>query len=319
MSLAQPTVKVYALAAQESRPVSSKPEHADIHTSDGVPAEVAALVSSQVTAVEGRLMERVDVLEKQVADLRRERAQASRPWYRQPAVLISLGALLLIVVAIIFNYLQVRQNDEHNARIELRDLTQRLSQISAESINATQTSTNSVQSGLLQQENAMLARQAEEVINEIPDSVSSGEYILVAQALMSSNLNEDALNMVNKATGAIQDANEGSAAYSLKGQLLFNMGDPANGRQAFQQALDIFKRYPTTNTDYQTTTTVQNELAWTSAEYGIGQCAEAKKHIDHAWQLIQGLGAQMQAQPLVRQLISQAQQQKPIIDECSAP
>jgi len=327
MLLAQPTVKVYDAAARESEPdlppgslaTPSERERAGSHAQDGVPAKVASLVSSQVTAVEARLTERIGVLEQQVANLRMGRAQASSPWYRQVAVLISLGALLLIVAVIIFEYVQVRQNNEHNARVELRDLTQRLSQMPIDNSNATQTSTGSVQSGLLQQESALLARQAEEVMNEIPDSVSAGEYILVAQALMNSNLNDDALNMANRAVGASQDASDGSVAYRLKGQLLFNTGDLTDGRQAFQQALDIFKRYPTTNSSHQTTTTVQNELAWATAEYSVGQCAEAKKHIDHAWQLIPGLSAQAQAQPLVQQLISQAQQVKPIIDECSAP
>src|SRR6476660_4312910 len=67
MLLAQPTVKVYDAAARASEPdlppgslaTSSERERAGSHTQDGVPAEVASLVSSQVTAVEARLTERI--------------------------------------------------------------------------------------------------------------------------------------------------------------------------------------------------------------------------------------------------------------------
>jgi tetratricopeptide (TPR) repeat protein len=327
--LSQPSVKVHGseLAngdgdqALETPFAVSQPEHVDIHPREGVPAEVEAPVSSQM--LESRLAERVDMLDKQLADLQIDQVQMSKPWYRQMAVLIALGALFFTCAATIFNYVQTTQNNTHNARIELRDLTQRLSQIPIDNISATKAYTNSFQlaqiSSLLQEENAVLARQAEEVMNEIPDSVSSSEYILVAQALTNSSLYDDALNVVNKATGAIQDANDGSTVYRFKGQLLFNSGDLADGRQSFQQALDIFNKYPTKNAYYQTTTTVQNEFVWATAEYGVDQCTEAKKHIDHAAQLLRGLSPQMQQQVIAQQLQAEVQQETSYINACSAP
>jgi tetratricopeptide (TPR) repeat protein len=326
-------VKVYSAASEpDVGPASlqpgsavavSHPEHVDIHLPDGVPVEVVALVDTQVMAVEARPVERVNMLDKQVADLQMDQVRAGKPWYRQMAVMISLGALLFTIAATLFNYVQAKQNNDHNARVELRDLTQRLSQIPIDNINASRTYTNSFQlsqvSGLLQEENALLAKQAEEVMNEIPDSVSSSEYLLVANALVFSNLNDDAVNMVNKAIGVIKDAYDGATVYRFKGQLLFSTGDLSGGRQAFQQALDIFERYPTKNAYFQTITTVQNEYWWASAEYGAGQCAEAKKHIDHATQLLSSLSPQMQQQGSTKQLTAQVQQLNPIIAECSAP
>ncbi len=329
--MSQPSVKVHTSGLANGdgdqtleTPVTvSRPKRTDTHLHEGVPADVEASVSSRMLDLESRLAERVDLLDKQLADLQMDQVQMGRPWYRQMAVLVALGALFFTGAATIFNYVQTTQNNAHNARIELRDLTQRLSQIPIDNISAAKAYTNSFQlaqiSGLLQEENAVLARQAEDVMNEIPDSVSSSEYILVAQALMNSTLYDDALNVVNKAIGAIQDANDGSTVYRFKGQLLFNSGNLTDGRQAFQQALDIFSRYPTTNTYYQTTTTVQNEFVWATAEYGVGQCSEAKKHIDHAAQLLKGLSAPMQQQSATQQLQAEVQQETSYIIVCSAP
>jgi tetratricopeptide (TPR) repeat protein len=329
--MSQPSVKVHVSEpangegdrALETPVAVSHPEHVDIHLREGVPAEVEALVSSRMLELENRLAERVDMLDRQLADLQMDQVKVSRPWYRQMPVVIALGALFFTGAATIFNYVQTTQNNAHNARIELRDLTQRLSQIPIDNISAAKAYTNSFQlaqiSGLLQEENSVLARQAEEVMIEIPDSVSSSEYILVAQALANSTLYDDALNVVNKATGVIQDANDGSTVYRFKGQLLFNTGNLADGRQAFQQALDIFNKYPTKNVYYQTTTTVQNEFIWATAEYGVGQCTEAKKHIDRAAQLLKDLSPQMRQQANTQQLQAEVQQETFYINACSAP
>jgi len=329
--MSQPTVRVHLsdLANGDGNqppetPVAVRhPEHVDIHPREGLPAEVEAPVSSRMLELESRLSERLDLLDKQLADLQMDQVQASRPWYRQISVLVALGALFFTAAATIFNYVQTTQNNAHNARIELRDLTQRLSQIPIDNISAAKAYTNSFQlaqvSSLLQEENAVLARQAEEVMNEIPDSVSSSEYILVAQALANSALYDDALNVVNKATGAIQDDNDGATVYRFKGQLLFNSGNLTDGRQAFQQALDIFSRYPTKNVYYQTIATVQNEYVWATAEYGVGQCMEAKKHIDHAVQLLKDLSPQMQQQASTQPLQAEVQQESFLINVCSAP
>lgn len=260
----------------------------------GVAHETLALmVATEINDVQERLLDRVATLDKQVADLQIDQVRAGRPWWQTPSILIALSALLLSLTTAGLSYLQARQRDSHDAHIELRGLIQQLSTLPQQNIELTQVYTNSYViaqlGGLLQQENALLAKQARQVMAGIPNEVTSGEYILVANALAVSNLSEDAVAMYKQAEMVIGDYNDGVAVYRSEGQLLFYLGRKDEARQYYERASAIFDSFPTSSEYLKGLTNLQTEIFWAQSEYGANGCAEAREHIGKARQQFDAL------------------------------
>jgi tetratricopeptide (TPR) repeat protein len=249
---------------------------------------LATVVAAEISDVQERLLDRIATLDKQIADLQMDQVRAGKPWWQTPSVLIALSAFLLSLTATTFSYIQSRQREQRDARVELRGLIQRISEIPREAATLTQVYTDGLTiaqlGGQLQQENAVLARQAREVMRLIPNDVTAGEYIVVANALANSNLLDDAIAMYKQAEGAISDYNDGISLYRSEAQLLFFTGEPDTGREYFQRALDIFNpdRFPTSSEYIRLAVTAETEMYWALSEYSIGQCNNARQHTKSA-------------------------------------
>lgn len=247
-----------------------------------ISGELAALVKVEINEVQERLLDRIATIDKQVADLQVDQVKAGKPWWQNPSILIALSAFLLSLTATTFSLIQTRQREQRDARVELRGLIQRLSQIPRESATLSQVYTDPLVianlGGQLQQENAVLAKQAREVMSVIPDQVTSGEYILVANALATSNLIDDAITMYRKAENVILDYNDGVALYRSEAQLLYYTGQPDQGRAYYQRAAEIFERFPTSSEFVSGPTGIETQIYWSYAEYGVGECANSRMH-----------------------------------------
>lgn len=247
-----------------------------------VSSELGALVKVEINEVQERLLDRIATLDKQVADLQMDQVKNNKRWFQNPSVLIALSAFLLSLTATTFSWLQTQAREKRDARVELRGLIQRLSEIPRESATLSQvyTDTNVIASlgGLLQQENAVLAKQARDVMAIIPDQVTSGEYILVASSLANSNLVDDAIEMYKKAEAVLLDYNDAVSLYRSEGQLLFFTGKPEEGRKYFQNAEDIFNTFPSNSEFVQMSVGIETQMYWGYVEYSIGECAKAREH-----------------------------------------
>jgi predicted negative regulator of RcsB-dependent stress response len=120
-------------------------------------------------------------------------AKHERPWFRRSSVVISVLALLFSLGTTGVSYWHTHQQDIHDARSELRTLIQRLNHLPIEDLEYSRKYENEPKiygrlSGLLNSENAVIAKQAADVIDRIPSNVSATEYSAVANALIQSAL-----------------------------------------------------------------------------------------------------------------------------------
>jgi tetratricopeptide (TPR) repeat protein len=264
-------------------------------------------VRAELRTLEEELSDSIEVMQQEIGALQVQAMEKKRPWYCDVTTMVATLAFLLSLCTTLFSYWQTQQQQLHNNRAELRSLLQRLSELPKENAILTQTYTDRLISGqiggYIQQENAMLAKHAAELMRTLPaNAVSSSEYIMVSNALSFSALYEESLQLLETADVSIRDASDGSTIYRSKAILLFQTGDFQGGRTAFQQALDIFQRYPTSVPNFQTSSSAFTQMGWAQAEAGQGQCVEARQHIAQARQLIQPLVIPGVPNPLAEQI-----------------
>lgn len=253
---------------------------------NATPPEATPADLEEIRRAQGRLADRLQLVDSQVADLQEDQVHAKNP-FKDVSTLIAAFAFLFSLGTTVFSYQQAKQTRIHDSRAKLRSLIQRLSALPKENIETLQTYQNNPAalgqiSGLLQEENALLAKQAAEVMASIPDQITSSEYILVANALMNSNLVDKASELYERAETVVKDANDGVSILRSRAALYFLQGNFKAGRDTYDRALGIFKSQPSRNRWYEETTHAQTEMLWAQTEMGQKQCPEAKTHIASA-------------------------------------
>jgi tetratricopeptide (TPR) repeat protein len=254
--------------------------------------ESAANVFVHLDKIRTELQQRIDSLDRQIADLQIDQIQAKRFWYRDVSILIALFAFLFSFGTTVFSFVRAEQQASHDARAELREILKRISEIPRELAKIPSYQLSSAEAGSLsaqfQVENAMLARQAVEIMERIPKDVSASEYNLVANALWISNMTEDSIRTYDKAINIADNANDKVTALRSKAILLFNTSQLAEGRASYTAALAVFQDFPTSNAYLEHSTHATTEINWAAQEYLQGQCElfmkhlkEAKEHVTH--------------------------------------
>ena len=241
---------------------------------------------------DGTLQHQVDSLRQQVEAIEVNLLKSRQPWYRTPSVIISTMALLFSFGTTYVSYERTKQQDIHDARAELRTLILRLSALPRENTELFQKYGNNPQalanlSSALNAENALIAKQAAEVIERIPSHVSSTEYYAVGYALGNSGLLDRSLKVLSRAVATSSDVNDEIGALRQYAATLFSAGNPEGGPEHYRKALAIFTKYPSNNHSYIESTHALTEIYWAQMEILQRQCSyaglhlqEAKKHIE---------------------------------------
>src|SRR2546425_9154961 len=252
------------------------------------PTEIAPATSqARSSAAKDSFEVRISAMERRIDALEVALGKYERSWYRDPAILIAFLALIFSFGTTAVSYYRAAKQDLHEARAELRSLIQRLSGLQREFTELPQkypqdATTRGTFSALLNEENALIAKQAAEVIERIPKHVSATEYLAVANALAASGIFDKVKQLLEKAIAVANDVNDETNALRVYGNYLFTAGDPGRGRIQYQTALNIFSKYPTANAYYVTSTHVVTEKAWAVSEAAIGARLEAKNHLEKA-------------------------------------
>jgi len=164
--------------------------------------------------------------------------------------------------------------------------------------------------GQLNQENALLASQAAELINKLPpEKVSAIEAYSVAGALLFSYENQKAMEMYQKSYDLANDMNTAVAAKRGIANLLFLNGQPEDGRVRYQEALNIFSSYGGFNEYTKKTVHIATLLNWAGAEARAGFHSNAEKKLREAEKAVHSL----LPGPFTDQLKKQVQQQARIM------
>jgi tetratricopeptide (TPR) repeat protein len=240
--------------------------------------------------------------------------QKPKPWYRNISTILSVVALLFSFGTTYVSYLRNESQDIQSARQELRTLLQRLATLPKENVDnykkfADDPASMNLVGGFINQENAMLARQAAEIAKKLPvDLVSGTEHYAIAVALQNSYDLAAADEFLKYAIQAAKDFNTEIAALRSTANLQFIQGRPESGRVEYQKALNIFSKYSGYDPFTKTSTNIWTELAWAISEANMGLPAFASQHMESAKALVNGLPRSPGADMLRAQL-SQAEVQ----------
>lgn len=261
----------------------------------------------------------LQVMKREIDGLQVQVMEARRPWYHDVATFISIAALLFSFGTTYASCQRTRQQDIHAARTELRRFIQRLNAMPRELMQAQQEFKEQPivfqqLSGLMNSENALVAKQAAEVIARIPDRVSSTEYLAVAGALGNSGLLDRAGELLRQAVQSSSDVNDEAGALRMYGSYLMSTGQLAEGRQHFERALRVFDRYPTQHGYYVASTTTLTYVFWAQAEIGVSQCTAAAARIADA----ERNAAALMPGPMTDNIRGQITETRKALDACSA-
>lgn len=241
------------------------------------------------------LVQKVDLMKREIDALQIAMTERAKPWYRNISILLSVIALLFSFGTTYVSYRRTAMQDIQNSRQELRGLLQRLSALPKENVDIRRKYVDDPASmnlvgGFINQENALLARQAAELARKIPsDLVSGTEYYAIAIALQNSYDLSGAEEFLRYSAQASKDFNTEIAALRFTANLQFVQGRPEAGRVEYQKALNIFSKYPGYDPYTKTSTNVWTELAWAFSEAGVGALSFAHQHVENAKALVNAL------------------------------
>ena len=193
------------------------------------------------------------------------------------------------------SYYHTEQQDVHSLRGELRGMLQRLSALPRESVETNLQYKNDPSSllsisGFINQENLMLAVQADDILQRLPaEQISAIDFITVGQALMNSRRFDSAIIDLQKASKVAAGLDDDVGARRILAALEMAKGQAGPSRQTFQDALDIFAKYPGFDDFNRRTTTAPTQLLWAGAEAGIREFGNARQHLAQAQDVVSGM------------------------------
>jgi len=241
-------------------------------------------------------------------------ASPSVPWYRNISTVISVTALAFSFGTTFVSYHRTKLQDIQASRQELRGILQRLSAIPREMLDATKkyaadpTSITGI-SQLYNQESTLLSRQAGEIVKRLPKGVvSATEYYAIAVAFQTSYNLAAAKEFLQMAMEKANNFNDEIGAIRSSAYMEFLTGQPQAGRVKFQQALNIFAKYPNYDPFTVASTHISTELFWGGSEAVTGEFQLATQHADNAEKIVESLPPSMGADQLKGQ-IEQAREQ----------
>ena len=228
--------------------------------------------------------ERVTDLQEQVDQLKLDADKPGPPWYRQSSVLISIIALLLSTATSYYSFILTDRQSDLGSRAQLGQLVQRLTALPKENTDlaakyANDPARSANLSGLINEENLVLAQQAADVIARIPHLTSAAEYLTVAHALERSENYPRSLDLIERGLQIDADPTTREGLLRLRGQVHFSSGDIALGRGALTAALGVWPDQPVWQ---QARGNAFTELLWSGLEERAGQCRDAHLHLSRA-------------------------------------
>jgi tetratricopeptide (TPR) repeat protein len=258
---------------------------------------------------------KLDAMKQEIDALQIMVMSGKSPWYKSPSIVISAMALLFSFGTTAVSYHRSAQDDVRSARAELRGILQRLTSLPRDNFELIKKYQGDVEgqslSGLLTQENSLLARQASEIVDRFPDEITSGEYFSVAMALMAAADVTRVPIYLERALAQTADPNVKVSVLRNYGFYLLSTGQASEGRQRYEQALSIWSDYPNVSQYFKGSTDALTEIYWSQAELGANNIESAREHIRKALQRVNALPPG----PMTMQLQGQAQHTQRAIEQ----
>lgn len=245
-----------------------------------------------------------DDLHAELADLRRRVEQndeeidaiqitAARgrgiPWYREPAVMISVLSLALAFGTTVFSSLRLDEDRRHEARRELSGFIERLANIPRQQAEILADHPGTEGSNLVAQLNTELfsvANQARIVIRSIPGEVSTVEYMAVGFAYQTLGSLDDADELYQQAF--VRATNPAERIYALRSLAAVRFLE-----RDFEAAYELLRRALAMHAEDRDTAAIiianddaSTLLFWASYEMVAGNCAAAAERLAEAERIV---------------------------------
>ena len=241
------------------------------------------------------IREEYRLLKREVDSLQISILNVKTPWYKNIPIIVSMLALLFSFGTTYVSNERIAAQDEQALKTELRSMLQQLAVLPSKNFELTKKYSddpNAVAfiSGQLNQENALLAFQAADLVSRLPSNkVTAIEIYSVAVALGFSYEIQKANEMYILSYELAKDMNTAVAAKRGIANSLYQLGQPEAGRVQFQEALNIFSKYKDHNDFIQKSTHVTTLLNWDSAEVGAGYTSKPMQKLDEARSIVESL------------------------------
>ncbi len=260
------------------------------------------------------LGERLDLLKKEVDALQIAVTGQNKVWYKDASTIVAVLALAFSFGTTFVSLRRADVQDVQSTRQELRGLLQRLTTLPKEALEARiryREDPNALEASysLVNEENALLTRQAAELAKKLPrDSVSATEYYAIATAMQNSYNLAGEKEFLKLSMDAAKDFSDEIATIRASANLDFIQAHPEAGRVAYQQALNIFAKYPGYDQYTVASTNIVTEQLWAGSEASLGSRALVGQHIVNAENIL-GTLAPGPTTDLLRSQIQVARQQ----------
>ncbi len=250
--------------------------------------------------------ERYEILKKEVDSLQAQLNRDQDPWYKKPSNLISAIALLFSFGTTIVSYINSHAEDVRSNHREAMQIIQRITKLPYENFELLQKYKNSGQgqalSGMINQENILLATQATNLIKRYPDTFSATEFFSVATALATSNIVGEVPYLFETAIEKAETSNDYSVSTRSYAYFLYSKGDYTEGKKYYEMALDVWSKFPERNMYIVNSTDLLTLMYWSQAELMVNNIRGAEKNIDLAKEKLEQLPPTPMTQSLAMQI-----------------
>jgi hypothetical protein len=243
-----------------------------------------------------QLGERLDLLKKEVDALQIAVTGQRKVWYKDASTIVAALALAFSFGTTFVSLRRAEVQDVQSTRQELRGLLQRLTALPKENIEAQirykgDPNALGASYSLVSEETALLTRQAAELAKKLPrNSVSATEYYAIANSMQNSYNLAGEKEFLKLSMDAAKDFNDEIATLRASANLEFIEAHPEAGRVVYQQALNIFAKYPGYDQYTVASTNILTEQLWANSEAGLGSRALVGQHIVNAENILGTLG-----------------------------
>lgn len=137
----------------------------------------------------------------------------------------------------------------------------------------------------------MLVRQAAEIATSLPSGkVSATEYYEIGTAMVNASNYTNAKKFFELAVQQSKEFNDEIGAIRSVASIEFVLGKPGDGRTHFQEALNIFAKYPEyQDPNFRAFNNVQTEMQWAGSEASINDFPDALAHNGNAQRIAKSL------------------------------
>jgi hypothetical protein len=180
----------------------------------------------------------LDLLAKRVDLLEIASHEKTRPWYRQPSTIVAVIALLISLVTTIYTQSASKQESIRSKKEELRKLVLNLIEVH-QSMRKRVVSPDGQDPQAVVFQHRVLLRSALRLVKQIPDEVSSSEYVILSQEVQTVGETSEAERYLRKAVDASASTLEKAQTLIWLGNFYFEFGPKHSldkGRDAFQRA-----------------------------------------------------------------------------------